>query len=536
MSNNNDSQKSQEFDECKLRAICSISPHLSAIQEIILSYLKELSFYLLELGKIGTEDEIMKHCVLGALSVIVANSDLNQEQYKELILSLDQNLAQSKKVYFDICEKNNISPHFLKTHFKRIKDFSLNNGIKRGEKYSQIKNNILTVEQRNLFDIMLMLLKSIYIKAFELKSLGEEPYEICRALASMLNLMNFLDTPAEKIKEVIVENGLIFYNLLNRLIVKKQELYGKMDEKETSFSTIPGKAIMVVGCDIKELEMVLQATEGKNIDVYTHGLDMIMAHTFPKLREYKHLVGHFGQWYDNALLDFVMFPGSILMTKHAVQKSEYLYRGRLFTTDLIAPRGVIRIIDNNYEPLIEAALSAKGFRKGQQRPQMKIGFSEEELSVKVNEVLDKIEKNEIKHLYIVGLLNYERTHKDYFDKFFKLVPKDCFVFSFAYEKSGKNIMHINSIFDYAVICKFLELLSKRKPINEIPISMFLTNCHRHTIASIINLKILGVRNIYISKCPPNLVNPTLINIMKTTFGIHEFFDPKEDIAKTLEGS
>jgi len=539
MDNNNkndDVKKPYEYDECTLRAICSTSQPLSDIHEVILLHLKELSFYLLELKTMGATNELMRQCLLDALSIILTNVQLKEEQYAELILSLDKNISETKKKYFELCKEQDKAPHFLKTCFKHKKDLSLAKGIKKGEKYIQEKNSVLTHSQKNLFDITLMILKSTYIRAFELKSLGEDPHDICSALLLMLNSMNFLDTPAEKIKETIEENSTIFYELLNRLIVKKEELYGKMDEHETSFSTIPGrKAIMVVGCNIKELELVLQATEGKDIDVYTHGLDMLMAHTFPKLREYKHLVGHFGQCRDNALMDFVTFPGSILMTRHAVQKSEYIYKGRLFTTDLLAQRGVTKIYNNDYQPLIDAALSAKGFRKGQKRPPMKIGFNEEALTAKVNEVLDKMEDGEIKQLYIVGLLNYERVHKEYFDKFFKLLPKDCFVFSLAYNKSGKNIVHLDSIFDYTVICKILQTLSKRRPIKEIDMSVFLTNCNRHTVASTINLKKLGVKNIFMSKCHPNLANPTLIKTMKDTFGINEFFDPKEDIEKTQAG-
>ena len=528
-------ERKQEFDECTLKAICATSPTLSAVQEVILLHLKELAFYLLELNKMGACNEVLKHCLMDALSIIVINSDLNQKEYKELIFSLEKHITQVKLVYKEECEKCQKNPHFIKTHFRHNKDFNLSNGIKNGEKYIKERIAAMSVEQKNLFDIMLMILKSTYIRAFELLSLGEDPKEACMAVLTMLNSMNFIDTPAEKIKIQLEENATVFYDILTRLKDKKEEIYGKMSLSEVSFSSKPStKAIMVVGCNIKELELVLQATEGRGIDVYTHGLDMLMAHSFPKFREYKHLVGHFGQWCDNALLDMVMFPGAILMTRHAVQKTEYIYRGRLFTTDLVAPRGVIRIIDHDFEPLIQAALAAKGFKKGQQRPSRNVGFSKEALSQKVNEVMDKMEKGEIKHLYVVGLLNFENEHKDYFESFFKLVPKDCFIFSFAHEKNGKNVTHLDSIYDYTLLCTLLEELSKRKPLSEIKMSLFLTSCNRHTIATIFGLKKLGVNDIYMSKCQPNLANPLLIECMKTNFAVKEFFDPKADVKDTLK--
>lgn len=535
MNNHNGPENKQEYDECSIKAICSTSPTLSAIQDIILMHLKELSFYLLELKKLGADNEVMKHCVLDSLSLIVTNVNLNQSQYKELIQTLDKNITEAKKAYIEECEKRKKNPHFLKTHFKHMKDFSLSGGIKKGEKNINERAMTLTREQHNLFDIMLMMIKSIYIRAFELKELGEFSEEACFAVLTMLNEMNFTDSTEEKIKTQIEERAVIFYNTLLRLIAKKEELYGKSSLSEVSFSTTTAKAIMVVGCNIKELELVLEATKDRGIDVYTHGLDMLMAHTFQKFKEYKHLKGHFGQWCDNALLDFVMFPGAILTTRHAVLKSEYICRGRLYTTDLIAPRGVIKIDNNNLEPLIQSALEAKGLRKGQQRPSRMVGFSEEELLKKVDEVMEKLETGEVKHLYIVGLLNYECDHKEYFEKFFKLLPKDCFVFSFANAKKGKNIMHLDSIFDYAVICKILQRLSEKKPLKKINMSIFLTTCNRHTIATIMSFKELGVKNIYMSKCQPNLANPALIECMKKNFNVKEFFDPKEDIEQTLSG-
>lgn len=534
MDNHNDFKPKEDFNECKIRAICATTPTLSAIQEVILMHLKELAFYLLELKKMEAAEEIMQHCLLGALSIIVANSTLSEEQYKELILSLDKNLSQTKQLYIETCKKMGKSPHFLKTHFKHTKDFSLNAGIKKGEKYIKDKAKFQSAEQKNLSDIMLLFLKSVYIRAFEMRELGEIPREECLAILNILNSMNFPDTPMEKIKENIEKTADIFNQTINRLISKKEEKYGKTEPTEVSFSTTPGKAIMVVGCNINELDLILKATEGRGIDVYTHGLDMLMAHTFPKFKNYKHLVGHFGQWHDNALVDYAMFPGSILMTRHAVQKSEYFCRGRLFTTDLVPSRGVIKIIDNNYEPLIQSALTAKGFRKGQQRPSKNIGFSVQELFKKIDKVMDRVEKGEIKHIYVIGLLNNENEHKEYFEKFFKLMPEDCFAFSLAINKSGKNILHVDSIYDYALITRLLEKLAERKPLSKIDLSIFLTSCNRHTVATILSLKKLGIKNIYMSKCPPNLANPSLIESLKKNFGIMEFLDPKEDIEKTLK--
>ncbi len=153
-----------------------------------------------------------------------------------------------------------------------------------------------------------------------------------------------------------------------------------------------------------------------------------------EFKKYPHLVGHFGKGVENSLFDFAAFPVLFLMTKYLFQKIDYLYRGRLFTTDSFAPKGIIKLKDNDYTPLIQAALSAKGFTKKQQEKIMRVGFRQEEIDAKIDELVKKMQNNEIKHLYFIGLLNHESEHKIYFDKFLKLMPKDCFAIALAHDK------------------------------------------------------------------------------------------------------
>jgi len=523
----------QEYDECLTKGVCSINPSLTSLQEVILLSLKELAFYLFRLKELGVRNEKIKETFIDALSGIVTDAEYSQEQFNNTMTTIHDELNQAKLLYINLCEKNTLDFKSFKSHFKHQKNLDIATAMKKGEKYFLKKNTFFTPEQKNLFDIMLLLVKSVCIKIIELRSLGgdyEEPYY---ALLSILSKMNFGDFTDELAKQEIKNFIDVYYELAKLVHYTQIKLFGEISQVEVSFSTRPGKAIMVSGSDLKELEMVLETTAGRGIDVYTHGSEMLMAHTFPKFRAYSHLIGHFGTGMDNCLIDFATFPGAILMTKHALQKIEYLYRGRLFTTDLIAPRGVVKLSKTNFEPLIQSTLSAKGFSKGQQRPPLKVGFTEQEVLKKVNNVLDKMEKGEIQHIYVVGLLNYANEYKVYFDKFFDLVPKNCFVFSLSQDKSGENIYHIKSFYEYSLVYRIFKEMKKRKPLNEFNMSVFLTKCDKHTIANVLNLKNMGIKNIYMCKCPPALVNPTLIESLKTLFGIKQFSNPEEDIKMTL---
>lgn len=520
--------------ECLSKGICSVNPALSSLHEVVLLHLKELSFYVLKLNEYGIKNENIKNDILEALFSIVINADYEQEQFRDIIKKLDTNIEDSKVLYKHFCEKNNADIESLKTYFKHSKNFNLTEAIKKGEKYLIKKNNVYTSQQKNLHDLILFLIKSMSIKITELKRLGKENDEYYYSVLSMLNLLNSNEFPEDTAKEEIRKFIKIYYQANVEVFNTQIELYGEITPVDVSFSTTPGKAILVSGSDYKKLELVLKATKDKNIDVYTHGLEMLMTHSLPKLRAFPNLKGHFGFGINTSLIDFAEFPGAILMTKATLQRTEYLYRGRLFTLDPIAPLGIVKIKDQNFEPLIKSALSAKGFVNDREKPSLKVGYSEKEVYKKLDEIIDKIQKNEIKHLYILGLFNYTNICTEYCSAFLDLLPKDCFAISLSCMRDKENILHIDSFYDYSLLYKILNYLNQKIPLSKLKLSIFITRCDKHSIASLIYLKEIGVKNIYMCECPPDLINPAMIKIVQKIFGIKEFSNPKKDIDETLE--
>lgn len=520
-----------EYDECIANGICSIDPSLSSLQEVILLYLKELAFYLLELKKLGVNNEKINENVLDTISGLVSNVDYSQEQFQNIIKRLYGDLLQAKELYTSLCEKHNLEVNILKSNLKISRNFNLSEAIKQGERTFIKKSKSFTVEQKNLFEIILLLIKSVCINLVELKGLGVDNKEAYKELLSMLSTMNYYTIPAEKLHEKIQEFVKLDYSLLQLLYESRIEKYGEITPTEVSFSTRPNKAILVSGTDISELERVLKATENKGIDVYTHGA-MIMGHSFPKLKAYPHLVGHFGKGAENCLLDFTVFPGAIFMTRHSLQKVEHLYRGRLFTTDLIAPKGVMQIKDYNFTPLIESALAAKGFTKGQQRSPAIIGFCEKEVLERLNQVLDKMVNGEIKHAFVIGVSNNSHAQRQYFEKFLSYVPKDCFVLSFSYTNGASDMLHIDSDYGYPLFYKALNMISQKISLKDFKLSLLLTRCDQHSISNLLNVKYMGIKDIYLANCSPNLFNPSLVDALRIMFNINSYGEPYSDL-KTM---
>lgn len=525
-----------DMDECITKGICSVNPILSSLNEIILLYLKELSFYLTRLRDFGVTNEQIKETVMYCLFNIVTGAEYNQEQFHEVIVKLYDYINQSKILYEKLCVERNIDIEVSKTYFKYSKKFDLTEAIKKGEKYFIKKSHSFTPKQKDLHDILIFLAKSMGIKLYELNQLGKEHEDAYYDLLALLDALTPVDFSEEKLKQKLEKTIEIYYDLAKTVFNTQLELYGEMTPADVSFSPIVGKAILVSGSDLKKLEKVLKATEGTEINVYTHGIEMLMAHSFPRLKSHPNLKGHFGLGMDSSLIDFASFPGAILMTKATLQKIEYLYRGRLYTTDPIAPQGVVRIKDDNYEPLIKSALSAKGFVNPFEKPSMKVGYDEKEMIKLIDNVVDKLSSGEIKHLYILGLSNIPNTaYYQYFQRFFDLIPKNCYAISLCCSIKRENIFHPDSFYDYSFLYKILKEIKTKIDFKDANISVFLTRCDKHTISNLLYLKQMGIKNVYMCKCPTNLLNPSLIKTLQETFDIKEISEPKIDLEATLNG-
>ena len=272
------------------------------------------------------------------------------------------------------------------------------------------------------------------------------------------------------------------------------------------------------------MEIILEALKETEIDVYTHD-DMMLAHTFPKFLEYKHLKGQFGQGMENCLLDFSTFPGPIILTKHSLHNIENLYRGRLFTTDLTTPKGVINIKNNDFSEVIESAYQSKGFKTGKNCETVEIGYN-------FQETIDSI-KNRVhnyKRIFLIALEGYSLEQKVYFEKMLKLLPKENFVISFSYSLEKENILHINTCYDsYSMIKIFEEI----KDLN-LPITVFVPKCDKNSISQMIYLTEHKNTKVFVGKCTPIILNPSLMNTLQDVFYIKGISSAKKDLEQIFE--
>ena len=350
-------------------------------------------------------------------------------------------------------------------------------------------------------------------------------YSISKEVLIALNLFNANRISTEKFKEEMLALAKCDVRLLDLISTSQVNYFGELIQTKVSFSTRPNKAILVSGSNFEDLKFVLESVKNEDIDVYTNG-NLLIAHAFPYFNNSKNLIGHYGNGTFNTILDFATFPGAILLTKNEAQNIEYLYRGRLFTTDDIAPKGVVKIENNNFTPLIESAKQAKGFAKGQQRNSVIVGYNDKSFEKEITKIINLNPDR----IFIIGHTEITMDVKEYFKKFFSIMPQNTYAISFSYDPKLNNVLAINLANDYALIYRTLNKIFEKISIDSDKLAFFLTKCDVNSLSNIINLKNRGAKNIFLSDCPPLVINPAILHAFTKLFEINKITNPKDDLA------
>lgn len=512
-----------QYNSCISRGICSLSPKTSALQTVLVLYLRMFAKFALRLENKKLIPDNIKTFILNTISITIYNPEFNESSYHSLINDFKKILPLTIDEYYkhneDLGDEVDLEKEKAKKLFEDTKDII--SAIKFGEKAFQKSLQNLNAETRDLYNIMLVISKSLSINILDLETFNKSFNEGFVVILEILSFLNIEEENLDKIKSIIKKAAKLDNEAMKILRIAQEERYGEQGFAEVSYTTVPNKAVLVVGSNIRELETVLEKLKDEKIDIYTHD-EMMLAHTFPKFLKYEKLKGQFGQGIENCLLDFSTFPGPIILTKHSLHNIENLYRGRLFTTDLITPKGVIRIKDNNFSEVIDSAKSSRGFKTGKQCETVTIGYDKYETFEKIKNSLNT---NTFDKIFLIGLDGYSLEQKAYFEKLIRLVPENILIISFSYSYEKNNLIHINSCFDNYAIMRIFEFI---KEFNK-KIFVFMPKCDRNTISQMIYLSSFEDVQVYVGKCIPILLNPTLMNTLLSEFRIKSITTAKKDL-------
>ncbi|MCM1338162.1 MAG: hypothetical protein NC191_00645 [Muribaculaceae bacterium] len=519
-----------DVNECTSRGACSISPSISALSELGMKFLEFVSYYVLKLEKLGAQNDKMKLEIINTLASFVSINEFSEEQLFSLVEQAYFMFKETQNTYKDYCKRNGIVYKELSDKIPFSDKTPLAKAISIGEKLVLKSSSSKNQELKNLISILDIVIKSVSINIIKLTDFNEFDTEAADKVLSALNLFNRRQISTEKISGEITSLADLDKSLQLKISDNLLSSFGGISEVKVSHSTRGGKAILVSGNNFFDLLKILRETKNQEIDIYTHS-NLLITHALKVFQEFDNLRGHYGDLTESCILDFATFPGAILLTKNSKNNTEYLYRGRLYSNDFIVPKGVIKIEDNNYNDLIEAAKSAKGFSKGKTKPDTIVGYDEADLFEKIENIFERLNDNELSRLFILGTEAHRFIQKEYFDEFFEALADDEFVISFSYSSDKDHVLTI-PIGNYIPLgTGILNSIFKNFSLQDDRLHFMFSTCDVMTVSSIINLASSGARNIYMAKCSPTLVNPSVFETFRQQYSIKVLDKAVSDLSK-----
>ena len=314
-----------------------------------------------------------------------------------------------------------------------------------------------------------------------------------------------------------------------------------------------GPFIVVTGHDLKDLELLLKQTEGKGVNIYTHG-EMLPAHAYPELRKYPQLKGNFGTAWQNQQKEFADIPAPILFTTNCLMPPKKSYADRVFTTEVVAYPGMVHIDDEkDFTPVIEKALELGGYQEDRQftgingGTQVMTGFGHGTILSMADQVIDAVKSGAIRHFFLVAGCDGAKPGRNYYTDFVKQTPADSIVLTLACGKFRFNdldlgnigglprIMDMGQCNDAYGAIKVAMALAEAFgcEVNELPLSFVLSWYEQKAVCILLTLLHLGIRNIRLGPSLPAFLSPNILNFLVENYGIGPVTTPEEDLKALL---
>jgi hydroxylamine reductase len=346
---------------------------------------------------------------------------------------------------------------------------------------------------------------------------------------------------------VVLKCGEMNLRAMELLDAGNTSRYGHPVPTKVPLGAKKGKAILVSGHDLIDLEQILIQSAGKGIHVYTHG-EMLPTHGYPKLKEkYPHLYGHFGTAWQNQINEFQNFPGAILMTTNCIQRPRPVYQDNLFTTGLVGWPGTRHVSNEDFSAVIQKALAMPGYAEDAPGKSVNVGFARNTVMSVADKVIAAVKSGAIKHIFLVAGCDGAKPGRNYYTQFVEKVPKDCLVLTLAcgkfrfFDKELGEIGGLPRLLDvgqcndaYSAI-QIAVALSKafNCSVNDLPLSLVLSWYEQKAVAILLTLFALNIKNIRLGPSLPAFLTPNVLNVLVQKYNIKPISTPDEDLKAIL---
>lgn len=474
--------------------------------------------------------EEMNQLVLEGLFTTITNVNFNDEILKLLINKIED----TKKKLVPNC-------------------FTCSDSCGRNNNFDM--NTLWTTDEdiRSLKSLILFGIRGMAAYAYHASVLGYTDETISKFFYKALFAIGMKDWGMDKLLPIVLEVGKVNLRCMELLDQANTTTYGTPVPTTVPLTIEKGPFIIITGHDLKDLQLLLEQTKDKGINIYTHG-EMLPAHAYPELKKYSHLKGNFGTAWQNQQKEFDNIPGAILYTTNCLMPVKPSYADRVFTTEVVSYPEIVHIgEEKDFTPVIEKALALGGYTKDQHMTginggiQVTTGFSHGTVLSVADQVIDAVKNGDIKHFFLVGGCDGARVGRNYYTEFVKQSPADSIILTLACGKYRFNDLDLGTIGGlprimdmgqcndaYSAIKVAIALAEAFEcDVNELPLSMVLSWYEQKAVCILLTLLYLGIKNIHIGPTLPAFISPNVLNFLVENYGLSPISTPEEDIKKLL---
>ena len=401
---------------------------------------------------------------------------------------------------------------------------------------------------RSLKSLILFGIRGMAAYAYHADVLNHTDPEVNRFFREALFKIGYEES-AEALLPLVLKVGEINLKCMALLDRANTETYGTPEPTTVTLTVEKGPFIVVTGHDLKDLQLLLEQTAGKGINIYTHG-EMLPAHAYPFLKKFPHLKGNFGTAWQNQQKEFDHLPAPILYTTNCLMPPKSSYADRVFTTEMVSFPGAVSIDEKkDFTPLIEKALKLGGYKEDQVfsgingGTKVTTGFGHAAILSHADTIVNAVKSGAIRHFFLVAGCDGAKPGRNYYTEFVKQTPSDSIVLTLACGKFRFNDLDLGEIGGlprlmdmgqcndaYGAIQVATALADAFGcSVNELPLSFVLSWYEQKAVCILLTLLHLGIKNIRLGPSLPAFLSPDILNFLVKNYGIAPITTPTEDI-------
>lgn len=530
---------------CTKMGVCGKTPEVAALQDLLIYQIKGISCYAKELVEKGENvDKDIVSFIENTLFTTLTNVNFDADVHVEM-------LKQSQKIKEALRSKVGSIKNNTEHATYNLSDTKAEM-LKDAKKAGIMYDGNLDPDIRSLRQTIVYGLKGISAYGHQARELGYYDDQVDNFYVRALEATTDDNLDVEELIRWTMRTGDMSVAVMKKLDEANTTVYKNPSPHKVNVHVKKGPFIIVSGHDLKDLQMLLEQTEGKGINIYTHG-EMIPSHGYPELKKYSHLVGNFGGAWQDQQKEFDNIPGCVLMTTNCLMRPRDSYKDRIFTTSVVGWDGVKYIGKNedgkkDFSEIINKALELGGYKEDQEPHEILVGFGHHATLSHAETIVNAVKEGKIRHFFLIGGCDGARPGRNYYTEFAKKVPNDCVILTLACGKYRFNklefgevaglprLLDVGQCNDAYSAVKIATALADAfdTDVNGLPLSLIISWYEQKAVADLLALLSLGIKGIYLGPTLPAFLSPNVLQYLVDTFDLKPISTVDDDLKSCLQ--